>query len=264
MATYAIGDIHGRFKVLKRLLERIEFRPESDTLWLVGDLVNVGPKSLKVLRWAMDLPNVVVTLGNHDLHMLAVYLGVRDLRPKDTFQSVLDAPDADDIFAWLRRQKLVHRQDGYIMVHAGLLPQWTPDKAVEVANEVERMLCSPHYPEFFDEMYGNKPKIWSDELTGNDRLRIAVNAFTRSRIVRVKDGRLEFDFKGEPQDTPKGYAPWYELFDAPGETLLFGHWSAHGFYESERVVCLDSGCAWKRKLTAMRLSDRAVFQVSAG
>ena len=263
MATYAIGDIHGRFEVLQDLLTVIGFRPHLDTIWLVGDLVNVGPQSLEVLRWAMKVPNLVVTLGNHDLHMLAVHLGVRTVRKKDTFQTVLEAADRDDIFAWLRRQKLAHRQNGYLMVHAGLLPQWTSDEVMEVAHEVERMLCSPNYKEFFQDMYGDEPRIWSDDLGGHERLRIAINAFTRSRVLDAKTGAMEFKFKGEPRDIPPGFIPWYASFRHPDQTLLFGHWSAHDFWKGDGVYCLDSGCAWNRKLTALRLDDQAVFQVSA-
>lgn len=261
MSRYVIGDIHGRFDALQRLATRIELQP-SDEVWLVGDLVNMGPRSADVVRWAADQPHLKCVLGNHDLHLLAVTQAGREIRGKDSFQDLLEAPDADDLLHWLRHQNLIWREDGFVLVHAGLLPTWTLSLAESLAREVEATLQSDDSARFLDVMYGNEPRKWSDDLEGDDRLRIAVNAFTRCRVL-THDGALEFDFKGELQDVPDGCQPWWEAFDTQAEKLLFGHWSALGFRELDKGYALDSGAAWERELTAVRLDDGAIFQVPA-
>lgn len=264
MARYVIGDIHGRIDALQRLVQHAEISP-SDEIWLVGDLVNTGPSSREVVRWAAERANLRCVLGNHDLHMLAVVEDKRALRKKDTFQDLLDAPDADELIEWMRQQNLVWREDDFLMIHAGLLPEWTPREAESLGKEIEdRLRANPKKRrKFFETMYGNKPRKWSEELEGPARRRITVNALTRSRVLTV-DGKLQFDFKGEYEDIPDGHVGWWELYDRQGYTILFGHWSALGFRMMDGVIALDSGCAWERELTAVRLDDLHVFQVPAG
>lgn len=270
MPTYAIGDIHGCFKSFKRLLKRIQFDPAHDRLWLCGDLINGGPKSLQTLRWVVEHDDVVATvLGNHDLHMLAVACGVREMRKKDTFSSILEAPDRDDLLGWMHQQPLVRRADDYLLVHAGLLPQWTAEQALALSAEVEAMLQGDEPAEFFEHMYGNKPTKWSDELTGADRLRVIINAMTRLRVLKPKGGMI-FDFSGPLEELPDNRTPWFRAdqfrADKPAwadHTVVFGHWSALGLHKVGPVACLDSGCVWGGKLTAMRLDDQAIFQVTS-
>ena len=265
MATYAIGDIQGCYSALRRLLDKIDFDPADDRLWLVGDLVNRGPQSLEVLRFVKNLGTRAVTvLGNHDLHLLVVAAGHVEAHRGDTLDDVLKAPDRDELIDWLRRRKMMHAAGNHAMVHAGLLPQWSVAKALALAREVETALRRADYGEFLRHMYGNQPDRWRGSLRGYDRLRVITNVLTRLRLCTA-DGRMEFTHKTAPVDMPRGFKPW---FDAPrrlnrATTILFGHWAALGLYTKSNVVCLDTGCVWGRKLTAMRLSDGQLFQCSA-
>jgi bis(5'-nucleosyl)-tetraphosphatase (symmetrical) len=263
MATYAIGDIQGCFEPLQRLLDQIGFDAGSDRLWLVGDLVNRGPDSLATLRFVRSLgETAVVVLGNHDLHMLAVAEGHEKLKRGDTLQDVLDAPDRDTLLDWLRQCPLMHFEDGWAMVHAGLLPAWNVSRALELAAEVEAALRAPAYRSFLARMYGNHPERWSDTLGGYDRLRVIVNAMTRMRLCTA-EGEMEFTHKGRPKDPPAGYLPWFDVPERRSRDtpLIFGHWSALGLVKRPNLFGLDTGCLWGRRLTALRLEDRRLFQV---
>jgi len=263
MATLAIGDVQGCYDQLMRLLERAGYDERRDVLWFVGDLVNRGPQSAQVLRFARRLGERQVTvLGNHDLALLVVAGGVKKPHRGDTFDELLAAPDRDELIDWLRRQKLLHAGDGHAMVHAGLLPQWSLAQAASLAREVETALQEPDHREFLRHMYGNEPAAWRDDLAGYDRLRVIVNALTRLRLVNAT-GAMEFRHKLDPASAPAGYLPWY---DAPGrasrgDRILFGHWAALGLMQRQDVVCLDTGCVWGRALTALRLEDGRLFQM---
>lgn len=262
MAIYAIGDVQGCHAELVRLLELIRFDAARDRLWLVGDLVNRGPDSLAVLRLVKSLGDAAITvLGNHDLHLLAVAEGVAELHRSDTLDEVLNAPDRDVLLDWLRSQRLLHVEDGFVLVHAGLLPQWSVKRAAGLAREVEQALRGKDHVNFLAHMYGNQPKSWDDALTGYKRLRVITNALTRMRIC-TDGGEMEFKFKGEYHDIPAGYRAWYEV---PGRTsrdatVIFGHWSALGLMVGDNAIALDTGCLWGGPLTAIRLDDRKLFQ----
>lgn len=257
MAVYAIGDVQGCAQPLHELLRLVGFRPERDRLWLTGDLVNRGPESLEVLRFVKSLgERAVVVLGNHDLHLLAVWSGQARLKPNDSLMPVLTAPDGDELMHWLRTRPLLHHdpQLGYVMVHAGIAPGWDLGTAVRCAGEVERVLAGPDYRSYLSHIYGNQPDTWSERLAGMDRLRYITNAFTRMRCCDPS-GRLLLDYKGEPEKRPEGYIPWFEVpgrrYDGP--TIVFGHWSALGFRDGGGVLALDTGCLWGGSLTAVRL-----------
>jgi bis(5'-nucleosyl)-tetraphosphatase (symmetrical) len=260
MATYAIGDVHGCFDELKALLKKCGYDKKNDRLWFVGDLVNRGPKSLEVLRFVRGLgESAVAVLGNHDLHLVTQYEGFERARKDDTFDDVLGARDAKQLVDWLRTRPMMHAADGYAMVHAGLLPVWSVKKALALAKEVETALGAADYREFLKNMYGSKPEEWSDSLQGWDRLRVIVNAMTRMRFCSGK-GRMEFHAKGAK--APPGYLPWYETRTAKETPLVFGHWSQLGLRLDARATCLDSGCVWGSSLSALRLEDRALYQVA--
>ncbi len=264
MATYVIGDIQGCFNELDQLLKKICFDSAFDQLWFVGDLVNRGPDSLQVLRFVKSLGNRAITvLGNHDLHLLAVATGVAKLHPNDTLDDVLKAPDRNDLLAWLRHQRLLYVQDGYMLVHAGLLPHWTVNQAQTLAHEVELALRRDNFADFFKHMYGNSPRDWSDDLGGYKRLRVITNALTRMRIC-TPQGEMDFKFKGEVEKIPEGYMPWFDLPKRKSKdaTVIFGHWSALGLKVTPNIIALDTGCLWGGALTAIRLEDRKVFQVA--
>ena len=269
MSTYAIGDIQGCYDSLQRLLALCAFDPGKDRLWLVGDLVNRGPKSLETLRLIKSLgPAAITVLGNHDLYLLMVAEGGAKFRGKDdTLQPTLDAPDAQELLDWLRRQPLCHTEGDYCLVHAGLLPQWTAARARELSREVEAALQGPNYPDFVQNLWGNDPGGWSDTLTSWPRLRVIVNAMTRMRFC-TPAGIMEFHTKGETTNPPPGHLPWFEVPNRAhsNSVLVTGHWSALGLKITPNLLALDSGCLWGGHLTALRLEDRQVFQVgcSAG
>lgn len=264
MATYAIGDLQGCFGSLEKLLGETGFNQSRDRLWFVGDLVNRGPQSLEVLRFVKSLGNAAVSvLGNHDLHLLMVAEGRAKRHKQDTLGPILDAPDREDLLAWLRQLPMMHVEGEYAMVHAGLLPSWTVGRAAQLGNEVEQALRDPAWPELMAHMYGNEPDRWDDSLSGFDRLRVIINAMTRLRVCTA-DGRMEFSHKGRLEDIPENYMPWFAV---PGRrsarsTIICGHWSALGLLAEKNLLALDTGCLWGRRLSAVRLEDRRVFQVS--
>jgi bis(5'-nucleosyl)-tetraphosphatase (symmetrical) len=261
MTTYAIGDVQGCYDELSTLLDALSFDPAADKLWFVGDLVNRGPKSLETLRFAKSLGDRAVTvLGNHDLALLVVAAGVKKPHRGDTIDDILRAPDREELLEWLRTRKLMHVESGYAMVHAGVLPQWTIDQAHAYAREVESVLAA-NDPDLFRNMYGNTPDAWDESLTGYDRLRVIINALTRVRLVDA-DGRMEFSHKTGLAGAPAGYMPW---FDVPwrrsaGTPIVCGHWAALGLMLTPDLLSIDSGCVWGRKLSALRLEDRRLFQ----
>jgi len=265
MATYAIGDIQGCAESLKALVDRLSFRPHSDRLWFVGDLVNRGPESAEVIRLIRAAgPQAQVVLGNHDLHLLAVASGARPIQPSDTMHDVLQAADRDDLIDWIRYQPLAHAQGKTLMVHAGVLPGWSIAKTLALAEEVARRLRSSHWQDFLHEIYGNGPGHWKEGLRGGARYRMIVNVLTRLRYLKP-DGSLDFKCKVSPSLAPAELAPW---FSAHGrvtrrQRIVFGHWSTLGLLRTPGLLGIDTGCAWGGYLTAVRLEDEAVFQQSA-
>ncbi len=263
LSTYAVGDIQGCYAELSQLLEKVRFDPASDRLWLVGDLVNRGPDSLAVLRFVRSLgAAATVVLGNHDLYLLMVAAGFRKRGKDDTLEPVLRAPDREELLDWLASRKLFHTEGRFAMVHAGLLPQWSIAQARSLASEVESALRGPGRQVFLSRLQGNDPHEWRDDLEGQDRLRVIVNAMTRMRFCSPS-GRLEFAHKGPVDSAPEGFLPWFAV---PGRrslahTVLCGHWSALGYRQVSGVVALDSGCLWGGALTAMRLEDGCIFQL---
>jgi bis(5'-nucleosyl)-tetraphosphatase (symmetrical) len=262
MATYAIGDLQGCLASFERLAARL---PDADRYVVVGDLVKRGPQSLATLRHVKrlaDAGRAAVVLGNHDLHLLAVAAGIRPVHANDTLQEILAAPDRDELLAWVRGLPLAHREAGALFVHAGVLPDWDADTTLALAEEVRTRLAADDHGDFLREMYGNEPARWSDALTGHDRLRCVVNALTRVRLLDA-DGAMHLKYKGPSAHAPAGLVPWFEhpRRATRGTPIVFGHWSTEGLLLRDDVVGLDTGCVWGGRLTALRLADRAVFQV---
>ncbi len=265
MATYAIGDLQGCFEPLQRLLDYISFDPAADRLWFVGDLVNRGPASLEVLRFVRSLgAAATVVLGNHDLHLVMQSEGYGKTNKEDTLQEILAAPDRDQLLAWLRAQPLVHVEGSWVMVHAGLLPQWSVRQAQCLSDEVSAALIAPGFRDFLAHMWGSEPVAWADDLAGWDRLRVVVNAMTRMRYVTAS-GAMEFrapGAKAPPDQGPAGCLPWFAV---PGRAsadhaVVCGHWSGLGFRDEPGLLALDTGCLWGGCLTAARLDDRRIFR----
>jgi bis(5'-nucleosyl)-tetraphosphatase (symmetrical) len=262
MATYAIGDIQGCFKSLRRLLDHISFDADRDRLWLVGDLVNRGPDSLATLRFIKSLGvSVFPVLGNHDLFLLAAAEDIVTLRPKDTIQDILAADDCSDLTGWLRHQPLYRRKDQFFMVHAGLLPQWTIAEAAKLAAEVETVLAGPDYRELLHELFHGSTPQWDPALKGMERLVSITRAFTRLRTT-TPDGEMS-NYSGPPDEAPAGFLPWFRISNrrSSDATIITGHWAALGLHIEPKVLAIDSGCVWGRQLTAIRLEDRTIYQV---
>jgi bis(5'-nucleosyl)-tetraphosphatase (symmetrical) len=272
MALYLIGDVQGCDDPLRRLLDDIAFSPSRDTLVMLGDLVNRGPASLAVLRRVQGYGAAAQSLlGNHDLHLLGVAHGARKTGRKDTLREVLEAPDRGALLDWLRQQPMaLHRRlagGDLLMVHAGVLPQWSVADTLAAAAELESVLRGPSLDEFLQTMYGNEPAQWSDALSGSARLRVIVNALTRLRFCSA-EGVMEFDSKDGAAAPPAGFMPW---FDVPGRasaaaTVAFGHWSTLGWKSRPDLLSTDTGCVWGGCLSAVRigptLQDRELIQVA--
>ena len=264
--NYLVGDVQGCCDALQRLLDEVGFSPSRDHVWLLGDLVNRGPQSLATLRLLQRLGAAATCLlGNHDLHLLAVAAQGRTTRTGDTLDDVLDAPDRVALLDWLRRQRMACRADGWLLVHAGVVPQWDAEQTLERAAEVEALLASDELAGFLQTMYGDEPLRWDPALAGQTRLRFIVNVLTRIRFVAAQDGALELTLKEGAGSAPAGYVPW---FDAPGRRtrgvpIAFGHWSSLGLVQREDLLGLDTGCVWGRQLTAVRIDGgvREVIQV---
>ncbi|WP_290867583.1 symmetrical bis(5'-nucleosyl)-tetraphosphatase [Aquabacterium sp.] len=262
---YLVGDVQGCCSPLERLLATLDFSPSRDHLYVLGDLVNRGPDSLGVLRRLSALGGAATCLlGNHDLHLLAVAHGVRKPHRSDTLGGILDGGEREDWLHWLRQQRLAVHEHGWLMVHAGVVPQWDAAQTVALAGEVEAMLRGPDLGGFLTEMYGNAPDRWEDGLQGIERWRCVVNSLTRLRFCAA-DGTMEFATKEGAGGAPEGYMPW---FDVPGRRtagtpVAFGHWSTLGLINRDDLLSLDTGCVWGGQLTAVRVdgATREVIQV---
>ncbi|WP_221075930.1 symmetrical bis(5'-nucleosyl)-tetraphosphatase [Agarivorans aestuarii] len=265
MATYFVGDIQGCLDELKALLKQCKFSAKKDQLWLAGDLVARGPKSLETLRFVKDLGSAAqVVLGNHDLHLLAVANGIHRAKRRDKLQDLLEAPDKEELLYWLRQQPLIKKHPHYdvVMVHAGIYPKWKVSKAIKLGKEVHKHLASDDYLSLLKNMYSNEPAHWSDELVGYDRLRCIINVFTRMRYC-FPDASLDFESKVPPnKNTNPNLKPWFEI---PGKHLkethiVFGHWAAlMGKSKHDLVSGLDTGCVWGNHLSMLRWEDQRMY-----
>ncbi|MEE1921958.1 symmetrical bis(5'-nucleosyl)-tetraphosphatase [Pseudomonas sp. 148P] len=261
MATYAVGDLQGCLDPLKCLLDRVKFDPAVDRLWLVGDLVNRGPQSLETLRYLYAMrDSLVCVLGNHDLHLLAVWHNIERLKKSDTLREIVEAPDAPVLMDWLRRQKLLHFDEarGAVLVHAGIPPQWTLGKALGLAAEVEEVLRDDlRLKQYLDGMYGNEPSKWNKDLTGVERLRVITNYFTRMRFCTA-EGKLDLKGKEGADTAPPGYKPWFAHKERRSRhvKIIFGHWAAlEGRCNAPNVFALDTGCVWGGAMTLMNVDS---------
>ena len=269
MARYAIGDVQGCYDTLMRLLETLRFQSTQDELWFAGDLVNRGPKSLASLRFIKSLgeksgQSAKVVLGNHDLHLLACYHTDRASKKKDTFSDILHAPDCDELMHWLIQQPLMHwdQTSNTVMTHAGLPHIWDLHKAFKLSQEVQQALQTRNLREFFENMYGNQPATWSDQLQGLTRLRVITNYFTLMRFIKA-NGELDFSAKETLDSAPPGFTPWFGFPPAHQARIIFGHWAALSGETGcgPQFQAIDTGCVWGGQLTALNLDtlDRVSY-----
>lgn len=258
MATYAIGDVQGCYDELLDLLSLIEFNPQKDVVWFTGDLINRGAQSLEVIRFVKSLgKSAISVLGNHDLHYLAVAANCEPLQKKDTFHDILSAPDAEELFEYIRHLPLIHHDPKlkFTLVHAGIPPQWNLKTALDCSREIEIILRSENYRDFLLHMYGD---------SADNRFRMIVNYCTRMRYVDKK-GNLSLTYKGPIGGQPKGFYPWFSVATrkTKKDKIIFGHWaSLKGKADTPNIYALDTGCCWGNALTALRLEDEQTFQVN--
>ncbi len=259
-----IGDVQGCCGALDRLLDEAGFSPSRDRIWLLGDLVNRGPQSLRTLRRLRALGDAArCVLGNHDLHLLAVAAGGRRVHRQDTIDEVLAASDREALLDWLRHQRMARQVHGWLLVHAGVVPQWDLALTLDLAAEVEDMLRSEALNGFLQIMYGDEPLRWDPSLEGARRLRFVINVLTRVRFVGRDDGALDLNTKEGAQGAPEGLVPW---FDAPGRrtagvSVAFGHWSTLGLLQRPDLLALDTGCVWGGRLSAARLAADGTVEI---
>lgn len=265
-APLAFGDLQGCHTQFRELLIKAA-PPDGTPLWFAGDLVNRGADSLATLRDVMSMgERAVPVLGNHDLHLLAVSAGIRNAKKGDTIGQILDAPDAEDLLHWVRHQPLAHFENGMLMVHAGVLPQWDIDLVLELADELQRALRAPNWKETLAGLYGNQPNRWTPRLKGIERLRVTCSALTRIRFCNAQ-GEMDFSSSGGLGSAPAGQMPWFDVPDRKTRdvTVVFGHWASLGLTLRENLIGLDSGCVWGERLSAVRLmpspADRTLTQV---
>ncbi|WHR50968.1 bis(5'-nucleosyl)-tetraphosphatase (symmetrical) ApaH [Vibrio furnissii] len=266
MSNYIVGDIQGCFDELQLLLKQVAFNPEHDTLWVAGDLVARGPKSLETLRFIRDLgPAAKVVLGNHDLHLLAVSRGIHPVKKKDKTLPILEADDGPALLDWIRQQPLLQEHEEFVLAHAGISPQWDLQTARKAAKEIETLLQGPHWGWLIEHMYSNQPDMWHDALSGLERYRYIINSYTRMRFC-FPDGRLDMACKLPPSEVTDGsLLPWFALPNRVKleKTVLFGHWAALEGYRGHDVIGLDTGCVWGATLTLLRWEDKAYFEQAA-
>ena len=261
MSLYAIGDIHGCYDSFRRLLDKINFDEKSDSLWLTGDLVGRGSQSLETLRFLEGIKNNLVSvMGNHDLHLLAIYYQVIELdKHSRNLEKILDAPDSDKLISWLKDRPLLHFDNNrnILLVHAGIHPEWTINESIAYANELEALLQGEQSKNILENMYGNDPTKWSLNLNSYNRYRFFINVFTRMRVLR-SDNTLDLKYKGTEPSSEEPFQPWFKSknHNWKDTTILFGHWSALGLMKKQQFICLDSGCVWGRSLTAINLDSK--------
>jgi len=267
MAIFAVGDIQGCLGSLRTALDQAGFKPRSDILWCVGDLINRGPQSLDTLRFIQDLDNrAICVLGNHDITLLALAAGA-PVRTNHQLQEVLDAPDLDAHIHWLRHRPVLHYDAELktIMVHAGIFPQWSPAQAQTYAEELQDFLRKDNWAQNIYRLYGSRPRRWKKSRQGFKRIRFISNSFTRMRYIDDK-GRLDLDCKQAPQKCPEGLTPWFEVSERKTRhiRIVFGHWATLGLHAGDNVWGLDSGCVWGGKMTLLRVDVKKpqLFQVS--
>ncbi len=266
--NYFVGDVQGCCSALDALLTKIDFSPSRDRIYVLGDLVNRGPQSLETLRRLRGFgDSATCLLGNHDLNLLAVAHGVRKPHKGDTIGEILDAPDREAWLDWLRQRRMAVFEHGWLMVHAGVVPQWDTAQTLRLAGEVESLLRGDALAEFLPQMYGDAPARWHESLAGTERMRFVINALTRTRFVAA-DGTLDLVTKEGADGAPAGFYPW---FDVPGRRTLgtpiaFGHWANLGLIDRADLLALDTGCVWGRQLSAARVDGdrREIIQVDCG
>jgi bis(5'-nucleosyl)-tetraphosphatase (symmetrical) len=267
-SLFFIGDVQGCFDSLQSLLDRIRFNPRQDRLIFCGDLVNRGPKSLEVLDFCIKNPNSVrVVLGNHDIYLLGRLFDVTKKKSDDTMDEIVAHPNAAAYRDWLRAQPLVIREKDFCIVHAGFHPDWSADEWIPKARRVSQTLRSPDALEFLKAYFSKRVQSFPNAAATPWQQQIFdLRCLTSIRAIRADDRSLT-EYTDELDKVPGDETVWFEserIRNLPASVhIYFGHWAALGHYESNNVSCLDSGCVWGRSLTAVRASDRALFQVSA-
>ncbi len=270
MSTYLIGDVHGCYDELQMLLDKIQFDSSTDSLIFVGDLINRGPKSLDVLRFIKSLGTSAQTvLGNHDISLIAYTIGVYHGRRTD-FPQMMHEDDSDELVEWLRHQPLLihNKEKDFIVTHAGIPPRWSIEQAIQQAKKTEKKLQGEKYRKYLKAAYRSGTDSWQKDFDKYEKFRYRINGLTRLRYCDKK-GEPEFKEKCPIGKQPKHLLPWFDIrqqMQNDGQTrLFFGHWAALGYHQTPNAICLDSGCVWGGKLTAVKVKKSSIkrFKVKA-
>ncbi len=270
MSTYAIGDLQGCYQQLQQLLHKVNYSSEKDFLWFCGDLINRGPDSLKCLKFVkerVEAAEAVTVLGNHDLHFLAVAAGLKPSFATDTLDELLLDNHKYQFIDFLRQQPLCFYDTklDFFLVHAGLIPQWDQQSALQEAGFVEKILLQDdNYETFLKHMYGDEPNGWRDNLPDIDRARFITNVLTRIRFC-TPSGQLDLKHKGSLNSQPDHLLPWFQLPNRKSEKnrIIFGHWAQlycdWEAIKTPKIFPIDSGCVWGNTLTALELETQTYY-----
>ena len=272
MANYAIGDIQGCYKEFKLALKKVNFNLDEDYLWLVGDLINRGPDSLKLLKHIYKIKERThIVLGNHDLHFLACFYGQRKLAKADTISKLMQSKKSLKYAKFLMEQPLIFKKEivfknkskKVIMVHAGIPPNLSLENCFDLNKEFQVAL-KKNPKRILKKVFNNPFSKFSKKMSRIDRIIFFANALTRIRACNHK-GEIDFNFKGRINEIPKKLNAWFNFensFISGNSQLIFGHWAAiKGKTKKKDIFGLDTGCVWGDKLTIMRLEDNKRFQI---
>jgi bis(5'-nucleosyl)-tetraphosphatase (symmetrical) len=261
MATYVVGDVQGCFLTFKELLHKIKFDHSLDHLILLGDVLNRGPSSLETLRFIKKNSHCMeMVLGNHEIFAIALFLGIDFGHKSHSLQALFDADDKEELINFLRCQPLIKKQDNNIFVHAGILPNENIDSAIDNGKKISVILQNAGAKKFLKRFYEKIPCQYEPSAGPQKKMRFALAYLTLIRMCSSKD-KLDLDYKGIIKKAPKGLKPWFSMRNDGNFNIYFGHWAALGLFNYKRYYCLDSGCAWGNKLSALRLNDGQIFQV---
>lgn len=268
MTDYVVGDIQGCYAGLNKLLDTLSFNPQHDKLIAVGDLIARGEDSLSVLKLCRSFGDRFTSvLGNHDLHLLVTQAGLKTAKEADRLDRLLNNKRLNRYIDWLRQFPLAYQYDpNTLITHAGLYPGWSFSQALQYSHEIETILQQKKFAESINALYGNRPHCWHSNLSGKDRKRFIINAFTRMRYISLNGG-LDLKSKMSPTNAPDDIEPWFKKHNphlSPQQRVIFGHWaSLDGLTQHPQFIALDTGYVWGKKLTALNLTENKLISVSA-
>ena len=228
--TYVISNIHGQYQKFKSILSQISFK-ESDTLYVLGDLLDFGEESMELIEDLSVRLNVFCVAGEHD------YLAARMLKGFSAMLQSGAAPSEDyiaEMTAWVQ-------DGGQPTLEA--FRSLDADAREGVIEYLEEMTL-------FEEV----------EVKGERYLLVHAGIANYSPDTDLEDYMPE-DFIGEPIDPDRPY------FD--GVTVIAGHVPTYTLasaqkgkiYRGEHAILIDCGAAFDEALGCLRLEDGKEFYI---